>query len=49
MTEFQKLVLRALAALLYCLVWRDNPTLLRQGADARKKLIDELRDAAHKP
>lgn len=49
MTEFQRLVLRALGALLYCAVWRDHPVFIRQGEDARKRLIDELRDAVHRP
>lgn len=46
MTVFQRLVLRALGAILYCLVWKDKTVFLRQGDEARKKLIEELRDAA---
>lgn len=46
MNEFQRLVLRALGALLYCAVWRDHPVFSRQGRDARLRLIDELRNAS---
>lgn len=46
MTEFQRLVLRALGSLLYCVVWNENPVLIRQGVEERKKLLVELREAA---
>jgi len=47
MTTFEKLALRALGALLYLAVYRDDPIMRRQGHVAREKLIAELRDAVH--
>ena len=47
MTTFERLVLRALGALLYLAVFRDDPIMRRQGHVAREKMIDELRDAVH--
>ena len=43
-TKFQNLVLRALGAILYQLMYKDNELMARQGHDARKNLIKELRD-----
>ena len=43
--SFQKLVLRALAAILWILVHKDQHSALQgQGHDARKQLITELKN-----
>lgn len=48
MSRYQRLVLRALGAILYCVVYQDSGLRRLQGHEARERLIAEIRDEVHR-
>jgi len=47
MNDFQKLVLRALAAILWRVIWQNSSSMLNSSFAEHEGLVEELRDGAN--